>query len=304
MEEAFHSLAADLEGIWVVHGVGTHEHERRAEFAGLLHDDGAFSEVGGHEHDVGLLADELGELGGEVLVAGAVLHIGNEFAADLLKGLFEEVGEAHGVVVGDVGKDGGLLVAEVLVGVGRGGGTLIGIDEAGAEVVLLALRHERVGAGGPDDGHLGAFGDFAAGHGEGGAVGADDGEHLFMFGEALHGVGGFDLVGLVVDDDQFDGAVEDGRFELVGELDAFEFKLPAESVLAGQGQIDADFDGIGGLCRKGEAHAHDGHCGHAQKCAEFHVFHPPEKVVAPETEFRLGMIGCLTEKGAPVTDCF
>ena len=121
-------------------------------------------------------------------------------------------------------------------------------------------------------------------------------EHLFMFGEALHGVGGFDLVGLVVDDDQFDGAVEDGRFELVGELDAFEFKLPAESVLAGQGQIDADFDGIGGLCRKGEAHAHDGHCGHAQKCAEFHVFHPPEKVVAPETEFRLGMIGCLTEK--------
>ena len=56
-----------------------------------------------------------------------------------------------------------------------------------------------------------------------------------MFGETLHGVGGFDLVGLVVDDDQFDGAVEDGRFELVGELDAFEFKLPAESVLAGQG---------------------------------------------------------------------
>ena len=90
----------------------------------------------------------------------------------------------------------------------------------------------------------------------------------------------------------------------MGELDAFEFKLPAESVLAGQGQIDADFDGIGGLCRKGEAHAHDGHCGHAQKCAEFHVFHPPEKVVAPETEFRLGMIGCFTEKSAPVTDCF
>ena len=55
--------------------------------------------------------------------------------------------------------------------------------------------------------------------------------------KALYGVGGFDLVGLVVDDDQFDGAVEDGRFELVGKLDAFEFKLPAESVLAGQGQI-------------------------------------------------------------------
>ncbi|MFQ9492251.1 MAG: hypothetical protein ACLR0N_16040 [Bilophila wadsworthia] len=28
----------------------------------------------------------------EVLVAGVVLHVGNEFAADLLKGLFEEVG--------------------------------------------------------------------------------------------------------------------------------------------------------------------------------------------------------------------
>ena len=34
----------------------------------------------------------------------------------------------------------------------------------------------------------------------------------------------------------FDGAVEDGRFELVGELDAFEFKLPAESVLPVRGR--------------------------------------------------------------------
>ena len=40
-------------------------------------------------------------------------------------------------------------------------------------------------------------------------------------------------------------------FELVGKLHVpLEFKLPTESVLPVRGQIDADFDGIGGLCRK------------------------------------------------------
>ena len=103
-----------------------------------------------------------------------------------------------------------------------------------------------------------------------------------MFGEAFHGVGGFDLVGLVVHDDQFDGAAEHGGFELVGELDAFKLKLSAEGVLSGQGQVDADFDGIGGLRRQGEAHARDGHGDRAQKCAEFHVSILQKGVVAPE----------------------
>ena len=238
------------------------------------------------------MADEFGELGGEVLVAGTVLHVADDLAAELLVGLLEEVGEAHGVVADHVGEHGGLLEAESLVDVGRGGGALIGVDEAGAEVVLLALRHERVGAGGADDGHLGAFGDFAAGHGERGAVGADDGEHLVMFGETFHGVGGFDLVGLVVHDDQFDGAIQHGGFQLVGELDAFELQLSAEGVLSGQGQVDADFDGIGGLRRKGEAHAHDGHGDRAQKFAEFHVS-ILQKGFAPEAG-PAGIFGCRT----------
>ena len=58
--------------------------------------------------------------------------------------------------------------------------------------------------------------------------------HIVTLGKALHGVGGFDLVGLVVDDDQFDGAAEDGGRDLVRKLDAFKFKLPGEGVLSGQ----------------------------------------------------------------------
>ena len=173
VQEAFHGLAADLDGVGIVHGVRAHHDEGAAEFAGLLHDDGAFSEVGGHEHDVGLLIDDFGELGGEVLVAGIVLHVGHDLTAELLVGALEEAAQAHGVVVGDVHEDGGLFHAEGLVGVGSGGSALIGIDEAGAEVVLLALGDEGAGAGGAHAGHAGLFADFAAGHGQGGAVGAD-----------------------------------------------------------------------------------------------------------------------------------
>ena len=56
---------------------------------------------------------------------GWPLHVGHDFAAELLIGFLEEVGEAHGIVADHVGEDGGLLEAEVLVGVGRGGGTLL-----------------------------------------------------------------------------------------------------------------------------------------------------------------------------------
>lgn len=34
------------------------------------------------------------------------------------------------------------------------------------------------------------------------------------------------------------------------------------------------------------------------KSVPSHVFHPPRKAVAPETEFRVGMIGYPMEKGA------
>ena len=89
-----------------------------------------------------------------------------------------------------------------------------------AEDVLLALGDQRVGAAGADLGDAGLFGDFAAGHGQGGAVGADDGLDFFLFDLAFDGVGRFDLIGLVVHDEQFDFFAQDGGVFLGGELHA------------------------------------------------------------------------------------
>ena len=99
----------------------------------------------------------------------------------------------------------------------------------------------------------------------------DDGEDLVVFGKALHGVGGFHLVGLVVHDHQVHRTVKHSGFQLVGKLDAFEFQLAAEGVLSGQGQIDPDLDGIGGLRGQSKAHAHGSQRDRAQKSTEFHV---------------------------------
>ena len=92
-----------------------------------------------------------------------------------------------------------------------------------------------------------------------------------MFGQTLHGVGGFDLVGLVVHDDQLDGTSEDGGRDLVGELNPLKLKLSGKGILSGQGHVDADLDRVGGLGGRGEAHAHgdEGEC--AQQGAEFHA---------------------------------
>ena len=98
-----------------------------------------------------------------------------------------------------------------------------------------------------------------------------DGRHIVTLGKALYGVGGFDLVGLVVDDDQFDGAAEDGGRDLVRKLDAFKFKLPGEGVLSGQRHVDADLDGIFRFGGGGEPHAQSHTGKRAQKSAEFHA---------------------------------
>ena len=240
----FRSLAGQLHGVGVVHGVSAHQAEGGAQFAGLLHDDGAFSEVGGHEDDLGLFGDQFGELGSEVLVTGAVLEVGHHFATQLLEGAGEEAGQAHGVVVGHVHEHGGLAQAQVLIGIGGGSGTLIGVDEAGAEVVLLALGHQGAGAGGTHAGHLGLFGHFSTGHGQRGTVGTDQGHDLVAFHQALDGVGGFHLVGLVVHHNQFNGAAQHFRHVLQSQLHTFQLELAAKGILTGQGQVHADLDGF------------------------------------------------------------
>jgi len=273
VQEAFRSLAGQLHGVGVVHGVGAHQAEGGAQFAGLLHDDGAFSEVGGHEDDLGLFGDQFGELGSEVLVTGAVLEVGHHFATQLLEGAGEEAGQAHGVVVGHVHEHGGLAQAQVLIGIGGGSGTLIGVDEAGAEVVLLALGHQGAGAGGTHAGHLGLFGHFSTGHGQRGTVGTDQGHDLVAFHQALDGVGGFHLVGLVVHHNQFNGAAQHFRHVLQSQLHTFQLELAAKGILTGQGQVHADLDGFSsqGLAGQPQGQSHQRQ---ANEFAQFHKSSP------------------------------
>ena len=116
--------------------------------------------------------------------------------------------------------------------------------------------------------------DFTASHGEGGAVGADVGADVVAFDEALHSVGGFDLIGLVVHHDELNGATEHGGLGLLGELHAIEFELTAEGVLAGEGQVHADLDGLSGHGGSGEAKGHSGHGDGGENAGKFHK-NPP-----------------------------
>ena len=62
--------------------------------------------------------------------------------------------------------NGGLFEAKAFHGIGGRAGALVGVDEAGAEIVFLAGGDQGVGAGGADDRGFGFFGHFAAGHGQ------------------------------------------------------------------------------------------------------------------------------------------
>ena len=269
VHETFHGAAADGGDLRVVHGVAAHDPELGAQLLGLLHDDGAFGEVGGDEQDFRLLAHDFLQLGSEILVAGLVVQGGHDFAAQLGEGLVEEAGQAHGIVVGHVDQKSGLLEAQILEGIGGSTGALERIDEAHAEDVLLALGDQGVGAAGANLRDAGLFGHFTTGHGQGRTVGADDGLNFFLFDQALDRVGGFNLVGFVIDHEQLDFLAENIGHFLMGHLHAFQFQLATKGILAGQGQKHADFYGvIGCQGHAGEAANHGQY--HAQDSKSFH----------------------------------
>ena len=90
----------------------------------------------------------------------------------------------------------GALLRRVAGRIGRRAGALEGVDEAGAEVELLAQRHQRVGAGRPDDGDSRLLGHLAAGHGQRGTVGPDDRVDLVVLDQPRDRVRRLDFVGL------------------------------------------------------------------------------------------------------------
>ena len=155
-----------------------------------------------------------------------------------LEGVDEELGQAHGVVVGDFADDDGLLGSHVLERVVGHDGALEGIEEADAEVEVVVLGDQGVGAGKADGRDLRVLEDGTGGHGEAGTPGAEHHVDLVAVDQALAGVGGFDLVGLVVGDDQLDlvflAADGDRRVQALGQPDAVQLLGPAGGVGAGE----------------------------------------------------------------------
>ena len=167
-------------------------------------------------------------------------------SALLLVGLFEEARKTHGVVVRHVNDKSGFLHFQRFDGVRRSARALERIDEAGAEIEFLSLSYEGVRAGGSHDRDSGLFGDFTAGHSQGRAVRADDGDDFFLLDQSFHGIGGLDLIGLVVDDKQFDLFAQNAGKFLLRHLDAIKLQLSAVSHLSGQGKKHAYPDHVFG----------------------------------------------------------
>ena len=144
--ETFDRFSADLDHFGVVHRVAAKDAELSAEFARLAHDDRALREVSGDVKHVGIFADDLRQLRGEVLVALLVVHHGDDLAAVLRKVLFEEVAESDAVVLGDLDEHRGALRLQLLERVVSGARALEGVDKADAEDIFFPLRYERVRA--------------------------------------------------------------------------------------------------------------------------------------------------------------
>ena len=136
------------------------------------------------------------------------------------------------------------LESQLSEGIGCRAGALEGVDEAGTEVELLAQRHQRVGAGRPDDGDSRLLGHLAAGHGQRGTVGPDDRVDLVVLDQPRDRVRRLDLVGLVVHDDELDLLPQDLWDLLVRQLRALQLQLAAEGVLTRQTVEDADLDDV------------------------------------------------------------
>ena len=198
--------------------------------------------------DVGAAGDRVVEVRGEVRRAFDEGLVGYDLAAGSFKGDDEVLGQADGVVVAEHGQDVGLLGAELFHGERGHDGALERIEEADAEVVVVAGGDGCVGAGAADGRDLGVCEVGAGGDGDAGAVGAEDdgdliGDQLLGRGDGLVGRG---LVILDVELDLvFFAANGHGRLDGVGVLDAQDLLLAAGAVVAGLRLKYADLDDLG-----------------------------------------------------------
>ena len=202
----------------------------------------------GHRAEEHFRADggRVGKVRGKVAVAGGE-GIGDHRAAQRLKRLLEVMAQAHVVVVAQFGQAVGGLGAQLAVSVVGQHRALEGVQEADAEVVSVAGRHLRVGAGHADGGDARIREVLRARDGHAGAIGAQHHAHA-LADQLLRGgrrlVGGRAVIGI----DELDGVGLspdlNGGLHAVGVLHAQHFLLAARAAVAGGGLKHADLDDV------------------------------------------------------------
>ena len=205
----------------------------------------------GGEDDLGLRFLDLGQLRGEVGVAGGVALLGDDGAALGLKDLDEVVLQAQRVVVVDVVEDGGLVEAEVIVHERTGDLALLGIKEADAEVVFLELTVLHgdllVGRHGGHIGDLVLVENGLNGDALAGSVRADDRADLILRAQTLGDVDRLLRVALGVVADQIDLLAEQtavGVEVFDQHLEGLAFAGAVGGLVAGERAHPAELDGV------------------------------------------------------------
>ena len=287
------SALGGLQDLVVVQGVGAQEGNVNAQLGGLGDDLGGVGDGDGGEDDLSALALGLVQVRGEVgvVLGEAVLDHG---AAGGGEGLLKEGDQALVVFVALLTQQIGLLGAELLGGEVGQHGALEGIQEADAEVVVVAGGDVGIGAGDAHGGDAGVTEDGTGGDGDAGAVGAQNDAYTLadqlgggggglISGGAVVGIDQLDLVGLTAQ-------LHSGGLR-VGELHPQHFLLAAGGGVAGGGLKYADLNnlvavrgagagrsGAGSGSRAGTGAA--GQSGQEQRCGKcgrkelFHVHSP------------------------------
>ena len=176
-------ISAERDQFRVAPGVAALNDAGEADFMGLLHLQRDLSVVVGQEEGVGASFHNLGQLGGEVLVAGSVGLKGDNLDAVLLQGLLVDFGDALVVLRGHIVKHRWLGRFQLFHRELGPYHALEGINEAGAEDVLLGQPSRLVNGGldvsGPraDHWHLAAFRNHRGRDGVSARVRADHRQH-------------------------------------------------------------------------------------------------------------------------------
>ncbi|MPM19372.1 hypothetical protein SDC9_65795 [bioreactor metagenome] len=227
-----------------VPGIAGQQRNLDALRAGLFDDQRGGFGGNGSEEDVCVAVGGVGEIRGEVGIAIGEGII-NHGAAQFLKGFFEIVAQADGIVVAQLGKAVSGLGFESIGGEVCKNGALEGIQEADAEVMGVAFGHGGVGAGDADDGDLRILKHVGSGDGHAGAIGTQSNGDALAY-QAGGGGGALVVGGLVIYDNQLNiiGLAADfhGGTNIVSVLNAQGLLFTAGAVVAGSGLVDADLD--------------------------------------------------------------